>query len=1086
MGHSTVVAVADNRHDSRRSEQERILDFWLMVEMFSPQTSPKVNRNNGIVNLDGSEDEPWIKKVPRTRQSTNTKAKSSNTVPQHRVHLGIYQKTHVYREIEKVYPPDPNSYEEWPKGECTMAFLVVDHEGQYVPDSFVLSTTAWAVGQLPHTQAGAPLCKANFDGASDALVKVVEQLLVRIPPEPDADQQEVDSATDSTGLDARSEPDEVPEAEKKAPEPIRLEELKLVLDRIANSLGVTETLAPQDVRVETVLVSTKTSGPDAEFLNSFFIKDLATVAAMIQGTTARSAIGRYLMPEAEACSMVRTDVRQNLDEVRSQTRPEQVPLGRWPAKNKHPLVLSQQFSVNYALATLSNSRGIVGVNGPPGTGKTTMLRDLLAALVVERATRLAQLNSPQQGFAKKPLYSNLKDRPIVVYPPKLKLSGFEVVIASANNGAVENVSLEIPKLEAIDESWRDEATSLDYFQELATVLLSDEENERQAWAMLAARLGNKKNCSEFATIFYWLKEKTGGPSGMRETLDRVAAAEPWPEAKARFKKALKNSQEAQQYRQRVYDAHQTLAVIPNELDELSAALASTDSEVAAAETSAGATRTVYDQWEARRSDLVRQRQDHAAFRPGLLAIVISLGRKYTAWRERDEEYASAISHAETQQGQAFASIAAWEARRAHFTQERDHLSQEMGVLTEKQLELKQFCAEAKSKLGGSMPNTDWQRASREARETGALWTDPGWNAERSALFMEALRLHKVFLLHNSDMVRKNLSAAMDVMKGTPVSHEVALAAWQAFFLAVPVVSTTFASFSRLFSGIGHQELGWLFIDEAGQAAPQQAVGAIWRSRRAVIVGDPHQLEPITTLPFKAEQAMKQGFMLGEEWLAARQSAQKLADRATPIGTWLDDSVSFSRVWVGSPLIVHRRCDEPMFSVSNRIAYQGMMVMRTPKEAADRFDVKYPDMPSSKWIDVPSTGTSKGHWVPAEEKPLVDILNYLKKIEFDMSDVLVICPFRDVAQQVRRLPPSRYEGLRAGTIHTAQGKEASIVILVLGGNPNKPGAKNWAARSANLLNVAGSRAKRRFYVIGDEKSWKEHRFFKDLHQMLGSI
>lgn len=60
----------------------------------------------------------------------------------------------------------------------------------------------------------------------------------------------------------------------------------------------------------------------------------------------------------------------------------------------------------------------------------------------------------------------------------------------------------------------------------------------------------------------------------------------------------------------------------------------------------------------------------------------------------------------------------------------------------------------------------------------------------------------------------------------------------------------------------------------------------------------------------------------------------------------------------------------------------------------------------------------------------------------------------------------------GTIHTFQGKEACEVILILGcdGSRSAKGAINWV--NENIINVAATRAKYRFYVIGDSKAWQD--------------
>jgi superfamily I DNA and/or RNA helicase len=74
--------------------------------------------------------------------------------------------------------------------------------------------------------------------------------------------------------------------------------------------------------------------------------------------------------------------------------------------------------------------------------------------------------------------------------------------------------------------------------------------------------------------------------------------------------------------------------------------------------------------------------------------------------------------------------------------------------------------------------------------------------------------------------------------------------------------------------------------------------------------------------------------------------------------------------------------------------------------------------------------------------------------------------------------------RVGTVHTAQGREAEAVIIVLGApNPSQHGARGWAGGRPNILNVAVTRAKDVVYVVGNRKLWREAGVFGDLNKFL---
>ena len=294
------------------------------------------------------------------------------------------------------------------------------------------------------------------------------------------------------------------------------------------------------------------------------------------------------------------------------------------------------------------------------------------------------------------------------------------------------------------------------------------------------------------------------------------------------------------------------------------------------------------------------------------------------------------------------------------------------------------------------------------------WSRPEWERARTEVFLAALEVHEQFLIGARRQMRSNLSAAAKLLTGAlgPGQLDRWLGtAWASLFLTVPVVSTTLASFSRLFAGMGRESIGWLLIDEAGQVAPQYAVGAIWRSRRTLVVGDPFQLEPIVTIPARAVQVMAARFGVDPAWVPPDASAQTLADRANPIGTRLDE------LWVGAPLRVHRRCRNPMFSISNQIAYENEMVHAVEDGGPG------PWWKQSTWWQV--TGDAAGsQWVPEQGEVLAALL---KRLDTEAT-WFVITPFRVVAAKLRgrvgRLQPEGGGG-RIGTVHTFQGKEADV-------------------------------------------------------------
>jgi AAA domain len=1037
-----------------------VIEFWRAVEMFSPPAVPKVDSD--LVNAATvGRPLPWSADHPLRREKL-----TKHQTWRHYVYVGTYDRGAVFDALEPLLDPDPThdnseDYDQRPSGQSALLGFVVSEDGTLARGSAVLSVCAWATGRAFKPGLKTPHWLDGFDGLEEDFSLDLEDRYLG------------------------------PEDEQRPPVVIDLTDLAACRDSAIAALGIGEHLKIGGIRVSSQIVSRRAPGPvDRDFLNSFIATDLARVARATGRGEVGGALREYLRPDAELEPDRRVDVRTELDEVRRATGPGRIPLGRWPAAADRPLALGQQLAVDEAIALPLAGEYIFAVNGPPGTGKTTMLRDLIAGIVTERAERMAELSDPDDAFVGDPDRWQAGDLRRVVHRLRPELTGFEMVVASSNNAAVENITMEIPSAGAIDAPWRERAGEIDYFTALAEravrAALSDQgkhppKEEATAWGLVAARLGKAANRREFAQAVWWTEEwdeesKTPKPPpGLRELLARweeQPEGPSWAQAVAAFRQAREQAVAIRDERLRTAAELDRLPGLEERAEAAGEAKRAAHDKVVDARPRRVELAEEARQGEGELRRLLEAREEELARRPFVLRFLAR-----AAWRERERRRTAEIAAAESRLREVEHELDGLKVLSDADAEATDALIAAEAALEE----CRQVIAGYEEQPGSKLPDALWCEDRRE-RELRAPWSDEQWNRARTELFL-ALALHKAFLVHAAKPMRQALDGAMDVLTGRAprdLSRDATLAAWQALFIVVPVVSTTFASVGRLFGGLGPESLGWLLVDEAGQATPQSAVGALWRCRRAVVVGDPRQLEPISSIPFPLEQALRGHFHVEERWLTSRGSVQGLADRLARLGTTLPGP-DRGKVWVGAPLTVHRRCDQPMFDLSNRISYDETMIEATDPTLGPAFRDAHPGLPESKWIDVPP-GSSEGHWRPAEGAAVVRILDYLKGSGFDFEEVFAISPFRDVARHLVELG-FRYRGLRAGTIHTAQGKEADIVILVLGSDPRRPGARDWSAGKPNLLNVAVSRARRRLYVIGDYDAWKSLPNFKLLARRL---
>ena len=776
----------------------KLLSCWSKLEYFIPAVLPKTS---GLVQLSGGEVAPWEK-------NSFIPVNLSKIV--YTVYLGVFPLSVVkgYGDL----------------GNACYASLQLDNKGNYVENTFFISTLPWALTKLEKTINNNTPWEEEFTG-------IYEKLL--------------------TGL------------RRKLTGQQSIITLKEIQREITAQIGW-EIKGDLDLYVQKEEI-TDGNGTGFNRLGSQFISDLGVLNRNFKEKQCSKAFIDYL----KGCfnlEFPRNDVEKDAYLLKKELLPDNFPEGCWPSENK--LKLMQQFVVNRIVNDFSGpeQEGIFSVNVADDDTRMAILKDTLAAIMVKRAKAMANYEDPTSAFRKVGQINVSDTNSLFVFQPDRQIIQGGIVITSPDTTSLQNITQRLSRKTEIAPY--SEITA--YFKKIAGNGV-----DKNNWGLFSAMTGDELG---WRSLDEFLKKND-------------CTEQDWHDVSLSFFKKLNEVRAEKRRISTLVVMYNEYVTVKKEKEHLDKTVLETTEKL---EEMGGILKQMSERHGETSEEKKRLLDIHTRIKeakPGFWNYTFKKKVKNQYKKDVEDSYATyknmsdellALEHQQRK------------ARNQKETMEKEFadLKSKATVCNSKYEQLKAKVELAKTALSDSYAdNKFWDNIDSER----SPWYSDELRKLQSELFILAMKVNETFILRaniGTNRLSATLNGFFEYQKNNlPATKEEIKAIWDVFLLLVPVVCAPLDSVQKAFSGLEQKDLPWIFIDRAGQLTPQAAAGIIWRSQRAVVMGDSQQM-PSVVIPDNITNQLGTCFALKKDTVNNDLSAQTMADRANRYGYYVEDK------WVG--------------------------------------------------------------------------------------------------------------------------------------------------------------------------------------------